>query len=119
MKKYNIPLSKVIRHYDVNGKCCPAYWIDDLVWEKEFHSKLSTPIKGSASNTAHTPQNTISFKVKVTADVLNVRKEPSAKAQKVTEVKCNEVYTIVDTDGSWGKLKSGVGWINLNYTKRC
>ena len=23
MKKYNIPIDRVIRHYDVNGKACP------------------------------------------------------------------------------------------------
>ena len=26
MKKYNIPVSNVIRHFDVTGKLCPAYW---------------------------------------------------------------------------------------------
>ena len=27
-------------------------------------------------------------------------------------------YTIVDESAGWGKLKSGAGWIALNYTKR-
>lgn len=45
MKKYNIPASRVIRHFDVTGKSCPAYWVDDAKWEKEFHSKLSTTSK--------------------------------------------------------------------------
>lgn len=27
IKKYNIPASRVIRHWDVNGKECPARWI--------------------------------------------------------------------------------------------
>ena len=27
-------------------------------------------------------------------------------------------YTIVETSGNWGKLKSGAGWICLDYTKR-
>ena len=26
MNKYNIPISNVIRHFDVTGKSCPAYW---------------------------------------------------------------------------------------------
>ena len=30
----------------------------------------------------------------------------------------NEKYTIVDEKNGWGKLKSGAGWINLNYTSR-
>ena len=28
------------------------------------------------------------------------------------------VFTIVETVGNWGKLKSGAGWISLNYAKR-
>ena len=40
MSKYNIPVDRVIRHFDVNGKHCPAYWMDNSKWEKEFHGKL-------------------------------------------------------------------------------
>lgn len=40
MKKYNIPKANVIRHFDVTGKPCPAYWTDTKTWKKEFLSKL-------------------------------------------------------------------------------
>lgn len=43
MKKYNIPADHVIRHYDVTGKRCPAYWVDDQKWKTEFWNKLTTP----------------------------------------------------------------------------
>lgn len=34
MKKYNIPLDRVIRHYDVNGKTCPGVpgWNDEALY---------------------------------------------------------------------------------------
>lgn len=32
MKKYNIPLENVIRHFDVTGKPCPAYFVDEAKW---------------------------------------------------------------------------------------
>lgn len=32
MKKYNIPKSRICRHYDITGKKCPAYYIDDKNW---------------------------------------------------------------------------------------
>lgn len=32
MKKYNIPISNVIRHFDVTGKSCPAYYTNDKIW---------------------------------------------------------------------------------------
>ena len=35
MKKYNIPISRVVRHYDVTHKICPAYFVnDENAWEQ-------------------------------------------------------------------------------------
>ena len=31
--QYNIPDANVIRHYDVNGKPCPAYYVDENAWQ--------------------------------------------------------------------------------------
>jgi len=40
MKKYNIPVENVLRHYDVTGKNCPAPFVsDDSRWA-EFKDKL-------------------------------------------------------------------------------
>lgn len=39
MKKYNIPIDRVIRHYDVTGKQCPAYFVDEKKWA-EFKNKI-------------------------------------------------------------------------------
>ena len=59
-----------------------------------------------------------SYVVKVTADVLNVRKEPNANATVVTTVKKGQAYTIVAESNGWGLLKSQVGWISLSYTTK-
>ena len=40
MTKYNIPQENVIRHFDVTGKKCPAYWVDNAKWKSEFWNKL-------------------------------------------------------------------------------
>lgn len=32
MAKYNIPVERVIRHFDVTGKHCPAYLMDEAAW---------------------------------------------------------------------------------------
>jgi N-acetylmuramoyl-L-alanine amidase CwlA len=56
------------------------------------------------------------YVIKINTDVLNVRKEPNANAPIVTTVKKGQAYTIVAESNGWGKLKSGVGWINLSYT---
>ena len=39
MKKHNIPIGKVIRHYDVTGKICPAPYIDETEW-KRFKDRI-------------------------------------------------------------------------------
>ena len=44
MSTYNIKKDNVIRHFDATGKHCPAYWINDKLWEKEFHSKLDSKV---------------------------------------------------------------------------
>lgn len=41
MSKYGIPASNVVRHKDVCGKNCPAYWWDDAKWQSEFKARLS------------------------------------------------------------------------------
>lgn len=33
MKKYNIPIDRVIRHYDVTGKNCPAPYVNETKWQ--------------------------------------------------------------------------------------
>lgn len=39
MKKYNIPKENIIRHYDVTGKKCPVYWVNNTKWYNEFWCK--------------------------------------------------------------------------------
>ena len=40
MKKYNIPIGNVIRHYDVTGKNCPAPYVNETEWAK-FKRKIT------------------------------------------------------------------------------
>lgn len=63
------------------------------------------------------------YKVKVTADVLNIRKGAGVGYAKTGQIKDKGIYTIVaESSGSgatkWGKLKSGAGWISLDYCKK-
>lgn len=52
----------------------------------------------------------------VKVGLLNVREKGNANATIIGAVKKNEVYTIVDVHGDYGKLKSGAGWIYLPMT---
>lgn len=64
------------------------------------------------------------YEVKITADYLNYRAGPGTQ-YKVNGVIHDKggIYTIVgeakdDRGQTWGKLKSGVGWISLKYAKK-
>ena len=73
MKKYNVPASNVIRHYDVTGKSCPAYWcgsdVKNKKWKTEFWNKLSSNTNTSSSNsTSNSKPNTTTTSTKLTVD---------------------------------------------------
>ena len=53
------------------------------------------------------------FKVRVKTD-LNIRSGAGTDFPVVGVIKDNGTYTITDTSGNWGKLKSGAGWINIS-----
>ena len=76
-------------------------------------------LKAAPVKTEKTTQAETSYKVKVTAELLNVRKGAGTGYAISTTVQKGEVYTIVEMKGSWGKLKSGAGWICLDYTTKC
>ena len=64
-----------------------------------------------------------SYRVKITADVLNIRKGPGTNYGTNGSIKGGGIYTIVaESDGTgatkWGKLKSGAGWISLDYASK-
>lgn len=74
----------------------------------EFTEKVEATVKNSFKE----------YKVKVTVDVLNVRKEPTTASKVATTIKRGQVYTIIDEQDDWLLLKSKVGWINKNYVQK-
>lgn len=64
-----------------------------------------------------------SYLVKVTTEALNIRKGAGTDTPVVGVIRDKGVYTIVgeatgEGASKWGKLKSGAGWIALDYVKR-
>ena len=66
----------------------------------------------------------VPFKVRVTATDLNIRTGPGTNAAKTGKFTGVGVFTITEVDdgpGSakgWGRLKSGAGWIALDYAQK-
>ena len=80
--------------------------------------------RGKAVYTSKATNSTSSFKVQISISDLNIRKGPGTNYATTGKFTGKGVFTIVETKqgtGStkgWGKLKSGAGWIALDYTTR-
>jgi uncharacterized protein YgiM (DUF1202 family) len=72
----------------------------------------------SAGKQVHPEVEEFPYLVKINTAVLNVRAGAGTNYKVTTQVKRNQVYTIVDEKDGWGKLTSGAGWICLDYTER-
>lgn len=79
---------------------------------------------GKAVYTSKATNSTSSFKVQISISDLNIRKGPSTNYATTGKFTGKGIFTIVETKqgtGSakgWGKLKSGAGWIALDYAAR-
>ena len=80
--------------------------------------KIADEIVRGIIGNVKTSHSATGFKVKVNCNALNVRQQPNTNSKITDVVHKNEVYTIVSISNNWGKLKSGRGWICLNYCKR-
>ena len=97
-----------------------------IILDDDFATKCAQGIvnglvKGLGLKKNNTDNETNTFKVKVICDELNVRTGPSVNYDVTQTVKCGEVFTITEVKaGTWGKLKSKAGWINIGekYCKR-
>ncbi len=69
-------------------------------------------------------QTDVPFRVKVTITNLNIRKGPGTSFATTGKCTGAGVFTIVEVQtgpgakAGWGKLKSGAGWISLDYATR-
>lgn len=118
-------------------KNCPVFirpqWDDFKKLVDSYIAKLggrSVYTKNTTTNSsAISTGTTLPYLVKVEDTVLNVRKGAGLTYTVTATIKKNEIYTIVEeksvtnSDGSkatWGRLKSGVGWINVgsNYVTK-
>lgn len=58
------------------------------------------------------------YVVAITGDVVNVRAGAGTNYKVNTQVKQNQLYTIIDEKDGWGRLKNGSGWISLEFTRK-
>ena len=68
------------------------------------------------------PEGIFLYQIRTTVDSLRIRKGPGISYPETGAI--NEaagkknLYTIVEEQNGWGRLKSGAGWISLTYTQK-
>ncbi len=118
MKEYPvIDLAHIVQHYFWTRKDCPYLLRHkrfgyDWTWYKNL-------VKSTKAGTTVTDDKPITnefkpYVVRILVDELNVRTGSGVDNDKVGELKKGDAYTIVEESNGWGKLKSGVGWINVS-----
>lgn len=113
-KNGNLTLHKMFK-----ATLCPGPYLESKIpyIVSEVNSRLNPAPKPAPQPTNPTAPAS-GFKVKVTANALRIRSGAGTNYRIVGVIRDRGVYTIVETSGNWGKLKSGAGWICLDYTRR-
>ena len=98
-----------------NAKKCadqnPGYKVFDADGKVVYEPKVADPAEK------------VPFLVKVSISDLNIRKGPGTDYDRVQFIPIG-VYTIMEvrngkgSSAGWGRLKSGIGWISLDFVKR-
>lgn len=97
-------------------KACPG----DYLYGKHGYiaAEVNKRLGVTAAQQEPAQQPTGTYKVRITANTLNVRAGAGTSYKVTTTVKKGGIYTIVEEKDGWGKLKSGAGWISLKYTEK-
>ena len=128
LTKYDVQgeASDVIKYYRVRKSWADstsqlgAYTVYDWNGKAVYGAEINGGCDYAAEfSNAHCP-----FMVKVDIDDLNIRKGAGTNTAKTGRYTGKGVFTIIEvksgkgSDKGWGRLKSGAGWISLDYCQK-
>ena len=104
------------------NKACPG----DYIYQRlgDIAAKVNAKLDASGASPAPAvPVSPVPYRVRITATDLRIREKPSTDSAIVQKAIKPGVYTIVsEATGKgatlWGKLKSGLGWVSLDFCKK-
>lgn len=125
LKYDGTPNGSLTRHNMFAATACPGPYLQGKFNElvSVVNSKLDAT-EEPAPTPAVVPTTTdSSYLVKIKADVLNIRADAGTNYDIVGQIKDHGTYTIVaekngEGASKWGKLKSGAGYISLDYVEK-
>lgn len=125
MRKYNIPIDHLLRHYDVTGKTCPAPFVHNNgyhgTWTWEFFKKV---VKAVLDGTEVSSEPSEQFKAIGTAictgDRVRVRKTPNG--DPIGSLNTGNRFEIDGKEvNGWTHVKVagiGIGYVFNQYVKK-
>ena len=113
-KQYGWGIDKVSKHQDYKATKCPHRTLE-VGW-----NRFLDIVKEELGEIKPEPQPTGSYAVRTTTSVLNIRRAPTVNSPVTGTIRDNGLYkyTITAEQNGFGKLKSGAGWISLEYTTK-
>lgn len=103
MQKYNIPISNVLRHYDVTHKNCPAYFVSDANAWNNFKNSLC-----GLSGNIQIPSSSTPPSTSISNGLYRVRKSWSDTSSQIgaynsldnAKANCKSGYYVFDDKGN-------------------
>ena len=112
LKKYGLSVNDLIRHYDVTGKQCPLWFVPT-----KYQSEAVANARWAGFKALVSEKMGREFLIRVKDEELDIRANVGIGSAVVGKLKKGEVYTITEVrlygKVTWGRLKSGAGWISL------
>lgn len=119
MAKYQVPLERVIRHFDVNGKHCPEYYLEEKAWSA-FKSRIAP---GAPTANEETAADTKAGTYKVNAPAgLNVRAGDGTKHRKLYALAKGDTFQVDKVIGDWAHgrdLLKREGYAYMKWLEKC
>lgn len=109
MKEFNVPASRVVRHYDASRKSCPWYYTPAGAGGDKAWKALHATITGGASTATVIDTTTTAVfggTYRCTVAELNVRDSPTLSGKVVASYARGETVTLDD----WFKSADGYIW---------
>lgn len=119
MKTYNVPIERVICHFHVTAKPCPAIFAyGDTGLAKWYAFKKRLTGASSVTDSSSSGETKVDYYAMVTdATGLNCRNGIGTGFGIVKTFPVNTTIHIVKESYGWGYVEN-TGWVNLNYTRK-
>lgn len=117
MKKYKIPIDRVIRHFDVTGKKCPAYFVEETAWAG-FKARLSQNKQEQEEPEPAEPAEQKAEKYRVTSrNGLNIRAGAGTHYKRLYALAEGDIFNVDRIEGDWAHGRDNLSREGYGYIR--